>query len=72
MSDDPEIVNRVVSFLLTKPANVIGDSVFSYRYSFHEEEKYTTAWLMTFYGSMLFSGSTSLRESIKMDTQGAV
>lgn len=63
MSDDPEIVHRVVSFMLTKPENVIGDNVFSYRYHFHEEKEDTSAWLMTFYESMLFSGSTSPKES---------
>lgn len=70
MSDDPEVINRVVSFMLTKPETVIGDNVFSYRYFFHDEEEYTSAWLMTFYGSMLFSGSTSLKESTEMDTEG--
>jgi hypothetical protein len=62
MNDDPEVINRMVSFMLTKPEKVIGDNVFSYRYYFHEEEEYTSAWLMVFYESMLFFGSTSLKE----------
>ena len=70
-SDDPKVVNRIVSFMLTKPENVIGDNVFSYRFHFHEEEEYTSAWLMIFYESMLFSGSTSLREETEMSNQGS-
>lgn len=70
MNDDPDVVNRIVSFMLTKPEKVIGNNVFSYRYYFHEEEEYTSAWLMIFYGSMLFYGSTSPIDEAGMAHQG--
>ena len=63
MSDDPEVINRLVSFMLTRPEQIIGNNVFSYRCHFHEEEEYTSAWLMLFYENMLFLGSTSNQDT---------
>lgn len=70
MNSDPEVINRIVSYMLTKPEKVIGDNVFSYRYYFDEEEAYTSAWLMIFFESMLFYGSTSLKEEAERLNRG--
>jgi hypothetical protein len=41
---------RVMSLLMSQPPKTIGDSVFSYRVLFAEDERYGSAWLLTFYG----------------------
>ncbi len=61
-SDDPNRNARIASFLLSKPPRVFGNSTFSYRFFSHEEDPNTTAWLMIFYGHVIFLCITFPRE----------
>lgn len=67
---DPASIVRVVSFMLQKPAKVIGNNVFRYAFEFNAEDPNQLAWLMVFYESMLFLGWTSPIETTENEMKG--
>ena len=57
-----KILNELIAPLSKKPAHVIGENTFMYRYQFFEEDPFLSVWLLAFYESILFVGFTLPRE----------
>ena len=56
--EDMEIISQILEPLARQRENIIGNKVFSYRFIFHEQNIYQTAWMLTFYENFFFLGTT--------------
>jgi hypothetical protein len=58
----PDYYRDVIAVVLRNRQRMVGENVMSYWMAFSEDDPYTSAWVLEFYGAMRFYGGTVERE----------